>query len=210
MNGRSDAAIALDERYGLFRFEDAVHTCLDEFFESLPAEDPHRSELVRSLCELSAAELALNPHYLDLERDVYAPVAVDQQSAQLAVLKTTTAIMGGCWQRVDIYPLPENEPAPLWDVTMLSADISKLRAGPLRGEALTVENVAEVVEGLADAYRQSGVPIAEALARSQLIRFQGGIWAAKLAVLHGADVYDQVESAGARWGLAGAVAGAPG
>lgn len=210
MNGRTDAAIALDEKSGLFSFESEAHSRLDEFFESLSSDDPHRTDLVRSLCELSAAELALNPHYVDLDREVLTPIVVDDQSAQLAVLKSDTAIMGGCWQRVDLYPLPEDEPAPLWDVTMYSADISKLVAGPLAHERLTLDNVEVVVERLEDAYIKSGVPIANALVRSQLVRFQGLVWAAKLAVLHGEDVYDQVERTGARWGLAGAVAGSPG
>lgn len=176
--------VTLLEERGWFRFahdaESAIRGLLDD------------DSLRLSIAALSAAEFSLGIFFDEpslritsgLERAL--PIYVYEPTGSLGVAKSDCTITGGCFEA------PPRESVPLWDVTVFSADVCKLRAAGVP-ESVAAFDAAPMVRTLETAhYRPGGY--ARAIADSGLLRLQGLLWHLKLSVLTGHDVEDALDS----------------
>lgn len=181
VGGRVPAYQAV-ERRGIFDFGEAHQIALahfDEYRRTGADEEP--IEFTRDLVYLSAAEWTL---LLQVETlDVLSPTSVLPLRSPLVV---SPRAMGAAIIKADCggmdYHRPRANPAGLrlWDVALFGGDMSKIEL--VYGEQVLPEEVEAVVERLEEKYAASATSAGRMIGASGILRIEGLLWKAKLAL----------------------------
>jgi hypothetical protein len=169
------------EDENIFDFSEAEPACEEALASFRDAGASERAlEFAQDFTLLSAAEYALVPSLADPDQtDVSIPLdrpIVVAREAALAAL--ATADCG--W--TDLHGLKSpGQPLRPWDAMLFAGDMSK--AELTRAEWTPApEDVEALVEQIEALYRSGAAPQARAIGEKGLVRIQGLIWKAKLAV----------------------------
>jgi hypothetical protein len=167
-------------RRGVFDFSSSMHA-LDEIIEEYAAAGANEDEVsyTRDLTYLSAAEYALLPLYLEPAESLVPlehPLLVSHEATMVAALKVDCSTT---W----VHQRPEA--AQLWDVALFAGDMSKIERILQRNP--TLDDIEHLVEELESRYLEGMTSVARSIGNSGVVRVQGLVWKAKLALVHDPD-----------------------
>jgi len=176
---QSRPAYQIIEQRGIFNFGQAQLFASEHFAQYRGTTEAARLvEFTRDIVYLSAAEYALlttvvtggDAHLLPMQ----GPVTVGRDAFAAAIIK---ADCGG----LD-YHTPKNheDAVRLWDIALFGGDISKIEL--IHGDRLGLDQVESVIVDLEDRYTRSKTTIGRAIGTSGMLRIQGVLWKAKLAL----------------------------
>jgi hypothetical protein len=139
--------------------------------------DEDTSNFTRDLVCLSAAEFSLMPLITRPSGSVLplqSPIAVPPEAVRIAAGKVDCSYM-------DVHRRKEKlENIRLWDVMLFAGDMSKIEL--LGSQELTLEDLETTVQGLEERYQRSESSVGRAIGESGVLRIQGLLWKAKLAL----------------------------
>jgi hypothetical protein len=179
------------ERRGIFDFGEAHQVARGHFDQYHAAGvDEDQVEFIRDIVYLSAAEFSLLPPTLTTSAPLLplqAPLKVGPQAITAAIVKADCTGLDYHYRRVD------EDAVPLWDVALFGGDMSKIEF--LQGDRLRLDSLEELILELEQRFTGSQTTIGKTIAVSGMLRVQGVLWKAKLAVnLTPADVEAQIDA----------------
>ena len=178
VGGRRPAYQIIEQR-GIFNFSQAQLIADGHFDQYRNAtENVGLVEFTRDIVYLSAAEYALlttvvnagGAHLLPMQ----APVTVGPDAFAATIIK---ADCGG----LD-YHSPKNheDSVRLWDIALFGGDMSKIEL--IYGDRLRLDQVENMIVDLEERFSDSETTIGRTIGASGMLRVQGVLWKAKLAL----------------------------
>jgi hypothetical protein len=148
-------------------------------------------EHFREFTSLSTAECALSGAFVSpyrLSLPLAAPIVTSPDDAMVAMTR------GYCIPTRPVHTRGNPSEYKLWDVAVFAGDMHKLELaldGGDTAEALLHGRLEEAITTLDARYRESPLGYADAVRRSGVLRLQGLLWKAKLALLFQPDKVEE-------------------
>jgi hypothetical protein len=177
--GGSRPAYQIIENRGIFDFSEARQVAEDYFLQYREAgaeEGP--LEFTRDIVYLSAAEYSLLTRALIIGPGpmlpIRDPLTVGPNDMVAAIIKAICSAMNVC--RPKIY----EDAVQLWDIALFAGDMTKIEL--IHGSKLQLYEVEDTIMQLEDQYAHSPTDVGRAIGASGMLRIQGVLWKAKLAL----------------------------
>lgn len=176
--GGARPAYQIIERRGIFTF-DEVHQLASSHFDQYRAvgADEELIEFTRDLVYLSAAEYSLLPATMSTVDPVLPlrePLRIGSQAITAAIIKADCGGLDYHYRRVG------EGAVRMWDFALFGGDMSKIEL--IQGDRLDLGDVEELIIRLERRFADSQTTIGRLIGSSGMLRVQGLLWKAKLAV----------------------------
>ncbi len=177
--GGNRPAYQIIEQRGIFDFSEARRVTEDHFGQYQTAgADEEPLEFTRDIVYLSAAEYALLTRVVSMGPatmlPIQKPLTIDQNDTVAAIIKADCGAM-------DYHSRKGDEDAVrLWDIALFGGDMSKIEL--IHGSRLQLSEVENTIMQLEERYNNSHTTIGQEIGASGMLRIQGVLWKAKLAL----------------------------